>query len=103
MGDQIGPEYAPQALIARLKWLASFSNPVFFKTQALRFSTNGIPRFICLANIEQGYLSLPRGCFDDVVNILDKDSNTVDCYFSKNRDKKQPLRSLLNLCARQEK
>ena len=72
MGDQIGPEYAPQALIARLKWLASFSNPVFFKTQALRFSTNGIPRFICLANIEQGYLSLPRGCFDDVVNLLNQ-------------------------------
>jgi len=56
----------PQTLLAHLRRLASFSNPVFFKTQALRFSTNGIPRFICLANIEQGYLNLPRGCFDDV-------------------------------------
>ena len=36
----------PSALVARLRRLASFSNPVFFKTQALRFSTHGIPRFI---------------------------------------------------------
>jgi len=62
----------PQALLARLKRTASFSNPVFFKTQALRFSTHGIPRFICLAHIEQGYLSLPRGCLDDVLVILEQ-------------------------------
>ena len=60
----------PQALLARLKRLASFSNPVFFKTQALRFSTHGISRFISLARIEQGYLSLPRGCLDDVLALL---------------------------------
>ena len=30
----------PTALAARLRRLASFSNPVFFKTQALRFSTH---------------------------------------------------------------
>ena len=64
----------PQVLIARLKRLASFSNPVFFKTQALRFSTNGIPRFICLANIEKGYLSLPRGCVDEVMALLERQS-----------------------------
>lgn len=57
-------EPLPALLIARLKRLASFSNPVFFKTQALRFSTNGIPRFISCARIERGYISLPRGCFD---------------------------------------
>jgi hypothetical protein len=44
----------PGALSARLRRLASFSNPVFFKTQALRFSTHGIPRFISCARIEQG-------------------------------------------------
>ncbi|WP_020681302.1 TOTE conflict system archaeo-eukaryotic primase domain-containing protein [Marinobacterium rhizophilum] len=60
----------PAPLIARLKRLASFSNPVFFKTQALRFSTHGIPRFITCARIEQGYLSLPRGCLDDVKDLL---------------------------------
>ena len=38
----------------------------------MRFSTHGIPRFICLAHIEQGYLSLPRGCLDDVLVILEQ-------------------------------
>jgi superfamily II DNA or RNA helicase len=60
----------PQPLLAKLKRIASFSNPVFFKTQALRFSTNGIPRFICLAELDNGYLSLPRGCFDEVLRLL---------------------------------
>lgn len=68
----------PQALVARLKRLASFSNPVFFKTQALRFSTNGIPRFICLASIEQGYLALPRGCMDDLMALLKLQSIQVE-------------------------
>lgn len=57
----------PSALSARLRRLASFSNPVFFKTQALRFSTHGIPRFISCARIENGYLALPRGCLDDAL------------------------------------
>ena len=60
----------PQALLAQLKRTASFSNPVFFKTQALRFSTNGIPRFICLAEVDHGYLSLPRGCIDDAIALF---------------------------------
>lgn len=68
----------PQTILARLRRLASFSNPVFFKTQALRFSTNGIPRFICLANIEDGFLNLPRGCFDDIVKLLEQQSITIE-------------------------
>lgn len=60
----------PNLLAARLKRFASFSNPVFFKTQALRFSTNGIPRFISCARMEQGYLSLPRGCLDEAITLL---------------------------------
>ncbi|MBN7796967.1 TOTE conflict system archaeo-eukaryotic primase domain-containing protein [Parahaliea mediterranea] len=70
-------ETLPQGLLARLKRLASFSNPVFFKTQALRFSTQGIPRFISLAKIEQGYLSVPRGCLDEVLELLTEHQITV--------------------------
>jgi superfamily II DNA or RNA helicase len=60
----------PSALVARLRRLASFANPVFFKTQGMRFSTHGIPRFISCARIDQGYLSLPRGCLDDAIKLL---------------------------------
>lgn len=81
----IPTEDLPQVLLARLKRLASFSNPVFFKTQALRFSTQGIPRFICLAHIEQGYLSLPRGCIDEVISVLNEQLIEI-----KINDKRRP-------------
>ena len=74
----------PGALSARLRRLASFSNPVFFKTQALRFSTHGIPRFISCARIEQGYLSLPRGCLDDALALLTE--NNIDVQIDDKRE-----------------
>tara|TARA_R110001599_G_scaffold353781_1_gene597592 strand:- start:43 stop:2361 length:2319 start_codon:yes stop_codon:yes gene_type:complete len=85
-------ETLPQALLARMKRLASFSNPVFFKTQALRFSTHGIPRFISLSQVEQGYLSLPRGCMDDVLALLAEHS--IDVAVD---DKRMTGRRLLEL------
>ncbi|MEW8691259.1 MAG: hypothetical protein AB2535_09220 [Candidatus Thiodiazotropha endolucinida] len=74
----------PNALLARLRRLASFSNPVFFKTQALRFSTHGIPRFISCARIEQGYLALPRGCLDDALALLKE--NDIDVQIDDKRE-----------------
>jgi superfamily II DNA or RNA helicase len=74
----------PSALLARLRRLASFSNPVFFKTQALRFSTHGIPRFISCARIERGYLSLPRGCLDDALALLKE--NNIDVQIDDKRE-----------------
>ena len=68
----------PAPLIARLKRLASFANPVFFKTQALRFSTHGIPRYISCARIEQGYISIPRGCFDDLQAVLKEQGIAIE-------------------------
>lgn len=68
----------PAPLAARLKRLASFSNPVFFKTQAMRFSTHDIPRYITCARIEQGYVSLPRGCLDDALELLKEHKITAN-------------------------
>lgn len=68
----------PGPLAARVKRIASFANPVFFKTQALRFSTHGIPRYISCARIEQGYLSVPRGCFDELQALLLEQGITVE-------------------------
>ena len=83
----------PQALLARLKRIASFSNPVFFKTQALRFSTNGIPRFICLAEVENGYLALPRGCFDEISSLLE--SNAIEIELDDKRKLGSRLKGLV--------
>lgn len=68
----------PGMLAARIKRIASFANPVFFKTQALRFSTHGIPRYISCARIEQGYLSVPRGCFDELQTLLLEQGITIE-------------------------
>ncbi len=87
----------PAPLTTRLKRLASFSNPVFFKTQAMRFSTHGIPRYITCAQIEQGpansqWLSLPRGCIDDAIALLQEQSITV--IIDDKRESGQKIKSL---------
>ncbi len=74
----------PSTLAARLRRLASFSNPVFFKTQALRFSTHGIPRFISCARIEQGYLAIPRGCLNEALKLLNE--NQIEAQIDDKRE-----------------
>jgi len=82
----------PSMLVARLKRLASFANPVFFKTQALRFSTHGIPRYISCARIDQDYLSLPRGCLDEVIVVLEQQAIKIE--FDDKRQKGNVLKAL---------
>ncbi len=79
----------PSPLVTRIKRLASFSNPVFFKTQAMRFSTHGIPRYITCARVEIGpekkkWLSIPRGCFDDAVKLLEEQEIVVEIDDKRN-------------------
>ena len=85
----------PSALAARLRRLASFSNPVFFKTQALRFSTHGIPRFISCARIEQGYLAIPRGCLDEALELLTE--NQIEVQLDDKRESGTKLKATKSL------
>lgn len=85
----------PSALAARLRRLASFSNPVFFKTQALRFSTHGIPRFISCARIEQGYLAIPRGCLDEALELLTE--NQIEVQLDDQRERGTKLKATKSL------
>lgn len=85
----------PRALAARLRRLASFSNPVFFKTQALRFSTHGIPRFISCARIEQGYLAIPRGCLDEALVLLTE--NQIEVQLDDQRESGTKLKATKSL------
>lgn len=90
----------PKPLIAQLRRLASFSNPVYYKTQALRFSTHGIPRFISCARIEQGYLSLPRGCFDQVEALLYQ--HNICIKTNDQRQRGQTITLQAELCLRKK-
>lgn len=60
----------PSALINQLKHLAAFHNPDFYKKQKQRFSTHATPRIICCAELDAGWLSLPRGCLEDIKTTL---------------------------------
>lgn len=87
----------PTVLIARLRRIASFSNPAFFKTQALRFSTHGIPRYISCARIERGYLSIPRGCFDEAYRILEEHNIEVVIDDKRQCGSKLSIKPLIKL------
>ncbi|MFA5162117.1 MAG: hypothetical protein WC421_07710, partial [Elusimicrobiales bacterium] len=60
----------PSVLLNRIKRLAAFQNPEFYKKQKMRFSTHATPRVICCSEIVDDYLSLPRGCLDDLRTVL---------------------------------
>ena len=53
----------------RLKRLAAFRNPEFYKAQAMRLSTWDKPRVICIAEETGRYLCLPRGLKNEVEEI----------------------------------
>lgn len=56
--------------LSHLKRLASFKNPDFYKSQAMRLSIYGKPRIISTAEDTGKYLALPRGLFDDIIQIF---------------------------------
>lgn len=69
--------YIPKAGISQkalnhLKRLASFKNPMFFKNQAMRLPTRGLPPIISCADVTSEYLCLPRGCDTDLKVELEK-------------------------------
>lgn len=61
-----------QRALNRLKRLAAFRNPEFYKAQAMRMPTFNKPRVISCADETNEYLCLPKGCETDVVNLLNE-------------------------------
>jgi len=74
LGDQIYlPKAAlPAALHTRLLRLAAFQNPEFYRAQAMRLPTYDKPRVIACAEDLPAHLGLPRGCLEEVVELLSK-------------------------------
>ncbi len=54
----------------RVKRLASFKNPMFYRHQAMRLPTYGHPRVISCADETKEYLCLPRGCEPELLDEL---------------------------------
>src|SRR5215475_5673046 len=54
----------------RLIRLAAFQNPEFYKAQAMRLPTYDKPRVVACANDYPRHIGLPRGCFEDLCELL---------------------------------
>lgn len=72
LGDQIylDKEGLPPGLQNRLLRLAAFQNPEFYKAQAMRLPTHGIPRVMACAEDYPQHIALPRGCLDEATALL---------------------------------
>lgn len=58
-------------LINKIKRLAAFKNPDFYRAQAMRLPIYDKPRIICTADIFTEYIALPRGCEEALYTLLE--------------------------------
>ena len=68
----------PPALIAQLIRLAAFQNPEFYRAQAMRLPTFGKPRVVSCAELYPQHIALPRGCLDEVIDLIKSHGAVVD-------------------------
>ena len=59
-----------QPALNRMKRLAAFRNPDFYKAQAMRLPTYNKPRVIDTSENLPEYLKLPRGCLGDLQELI---------------------------------
>jgi superfamily II DNA or RNA helicase len=62
----------PSALLNKIKRLAAFQNPDFYKKQKLRLSTALPPRIICCTEEFPKHLGIPLGLMDELHGLLTK-------------------------------
>lgn len=66
----IAKDLLPPALRNRLIRLAAFQNPEFYRAQAMRRPTYDTPRIVGCARDYPHSLGLPRGCLEDLLQLL---------------------------------
>ena len=73
--------------INRLKRIAAFRNPEFYAKQGMRLSTYDVPRIISCSELKDDYLAIPRGCEEDVVELLQYNQVKYHCQDETNHGK----------------
>jgi superfamily II DNA or RNA helicase len=76
----IAKENLPSPLLNQLKRIAAFQNPEFYKKQSMRLSTAMTPRVISCAEEFPDHVALPRGCVDDVRELLREHGVTLSLH-----------------------
>lgn len=62
--------------INKIRRLAAFKNPEFYKAQAMRLPIYNKPRIISPAEETDEYLSLPRGCEENLIDLFNSANAT---------------------------
>lgn len=73
-GIHIRKEGILSTLLSQITEIASFNNPEFYKAQAKRMSTYGIPRLIQCTDEGVEDIILPRGCLKELLDLLKNES-----------------------------
>jgi len=68
----VAKEGLPSAMLARIKRLAAFQNPEFYKKQKMRLSVHQVPRVISCFEEFPDFLAIPRGCLDALTALLEE-------------------------------
>jgi superfamily II DNA or RNA helicase len=89
-----------QRALNRIKRLAAFSNPQFYKTQKMRMSTYDIPRIIYSLDETVDYLGIPRGCKTSLVQLLEK--SDINYMFDDKRNKGRIIKAEFTGTLREE-
>ena len=58
----------------RIKRLAAFKNPDFYRAQKMRLPVYNKPRIICTADISDKYIAIPRGCEEALESLFESHS-----------------------------
>ena len=77
-----------QHALNRIKRLAAFRNPDFYKSQAMRLPIYDKPRVIDCGEETDDYLILPRGCLTTVCELLDELVVPYTCSDLRNSGRK---------------
>ena len=54
----------------QIRRMAAYSNPEFYKNQAMGFSTQGMPRIVYCGSDTEDYICIPRGCEEKFLERL---------------------------------
>ena len=74
--------------INKIKRLATFKNPEFYKSQAMRLPVYNKPRFITLSDETENYVYIPRGCEEKLIDLLNNFKTEVSITDERNIGKK---------------
>lgn len=89
-----------QKALNKIKRLAAFKNPDFYKSQAMRLPVYNKPRVIDTSEETEQYLCIPRGCKESLTNLITSANSAIQ--FDDKRNSGDPIRLHFNGKLREE-